>query len=81
MQSFDNNLFEIYYMLQKFLLSEFEESCIGQIVVRRSGKTQLVLNDVVFDVVLGTKSSFLQVQHFLTFLLILCELLSEHGIL
>jgi len=42
-------------------LSEFEESVVGRLVVRRSGRTQLVLGNVAFDISAGSTSSCLQV--------------------
>ncbi|XP_060063518.1 DNA-directed RNA polymerase III subunit RPC4-like [Ylistrum balloti] len=41
-------------------LSEFSEGYMGKLVVRKSGRTQLVLGNITLDVSMGTKCGFLQ---------------------
>lgn len=36
---------------------------MGKMLVRKSGRVQLILGQVTLDVSLGTSCSFLQVQH------------------
>lgn len=43
-------------------LSGFSEGHMGKLVVRKSGRTSLMLGNVVLDVSMGTKCGFLQVH-------------------
>lgn len=42
------------------MLTDFSEGSVGKLVVRKSGKTQLVIGNVTMDVSMGTKCNFLQ---------------------
>lgn len=42
-------------------LRDLQEGLVGHVLVRKSGRVQLVLGNVTLDVDLGTTSSFLQV--------------------
>ncbi|XP_071129660.1 DNA-directed RNA polymerase III subunit RPC4-like [Mytilus edulis] len=41
-------------------LSDFSEGAVGKLVIRKSGKTQLVIGNITMDVSMGTKCGFLQ---------------------
>lgn len=43
-------------------LSGFSEGHMGKLVVHKSGRTSLMLGNVVLDVSMGTKCGFLQVH-------------------
>lgn len=43
-------------------LSGFSEGHMGKLIIRKSGRTSLMLGNVVLDVSMGTKCGFLQVQ-------------------
>lgn len=45
------------------VLSQFPEGFLGKLRIRRSGKMELKLGDIVMDVCEGAASSFLQVLH------------------
>lgn len=44
-------------------LRDLQEGLVGRLLVRKSGRLQLVLGNVTLDVALGTSCSFLQVLH------------------
>lgn len=46
-------------------LSGFSEGHMGKLVVRKSGRTSLMLGNVVLDVSMGTKCGFLQVHDYI----------------
>jgi hypothetical protein len=48
----------------KCSLEDFSEGFLGKMRVRKSGKTELVLGNVIFDVSMGVPASFLQVSCF-----------------
>lgn len=59
-------------------LKDLREGLVGKMLVRRSGRVQLVLGQVTLDVSLGTSCSFLQVyQHYI---LILFVSMNPHGL-
>lgn len=41
-------------------LSDFSEGSVGKLVIRKSGRTQLVIGNITMDVSMGTKCGFLQ---------------------
>lgn len=43
-------------------LSDFSEGAVGKLIIRKSGKTQLVIGNITMDVSMGTKCGFLQVN-------------------
>lgn len=43
-------------------LDHFSEGYVGKLRVRKSGKAELVLGDIVLDVTMGTSCGFLQVR-------------------
>lgn len=43
-------------------LGDLPEGQVGKLLIRKSGKVQLVLGKVTLDVTMGTPCSFLQVQ-------------------
>lgn len=43
-------------------LSGFSEGHMGKLVIHKSGRTSLMLGNVVLDVSMGTKCGFLQVH-------------------
>ena len=43
-------------------MRDFSEGYLGKLRVRKSGKTELVLGNVVLDVSMGVPASFLQVS-------------------
>lgn len=43
-------------------LADLPEGQVGKLLIRRSGKVQLVLGQVTLDVTMGTPCSFLQVK-------------------
>lgn len=44
-------------------LKDLQEGLVGKMLVRKSGKVQLILGNVTLDVALGTPCAFLQVSH------------------
>lgn len=44
-------------------LRDLQEGLVGRVLVRKSGRVQLLLGNVTLDVDLGTTSSFLQVSN------------------
>ena len=59
----DNDLSE--KLSSRCKLSDLSEGKIGKFQIMKSGKTRLVLGDVIFDVSRGAPSGFLQVTCFL----------------
>ena len=51
----------------KCCLRDFSEGYLGKLRVRKSGKTELVLGNVVLDVSMGVPASFLQVSNHLSY--------------
>ena len=43
-------------------LSDLQEGLVGKMLVRKSGRVQLILGHVTLDVALGTPCAFLQVR-------------------
>lgn len=43
------------------MMTDFSEGSVGRLVIRKSGKAQLIIGNVTMDVSMGTKCNFLQV--------------------
>lgn len=53
-------------------LDQFKEGMIGKLVVRKSGRVQLLLGNTYLDVNMGTPNGFLQVCSYRITLILIC---------